>query len=673
MASSHQPPSRRLDSFTLHYYLDSNYSSLSDSTWSFTVMLLSSASMGLPYMISDLNPPLAIVLFFVTMLVAWYCSRILIMLADTRRTFYFDKLVREAFGAWPSWVVLLLSCTFSVLGVALNLRQTSEVVMFLLPEDWVSKNILVHMGIEEKAHKYQTIPVILFYAILNIPQLLMCNTLPSVSHMSLIALVFFVLIIPSIWVDIVPILESGQNPLEDDDSFEGGTFWEEWITPEPFSYKVVGTLLYVFGTSYNSLTIYNSLRMRRIERGMKVVKNGMLLASTLLFLSTLTAFIAYLPHHGGSDNLRVRVNILLHTYKNSGPGMSMARVFYVLFEFFKFPLDSMMARVAVKRFRRKFLQLFDITGEDASSNCHLELLCCCVGRGRGGDEERAEWGTFRGWFDSSNNGRRGRNSSENSSARQSHDVQGGGFVEGGGIIIGGAGENGGLGGGIGSDVPIATTRGGIGNMLSVPLIVGNEGGGRIFNSGGARGETGEERFYTIDRESHGGGGDGGQNYGLGGGHNTNVMTGTNGTNDTNGTNGTNRSNYTVNTDNDGVDQDERGEEKRRLCTISCGKRKITITLGLGTWMISVLIAVLPKMSSYIVIMGALSATLLGIIFPAACYMRLGPVNYDFGDLGWMGRVPNWYFGFFAIAFGVGAWGVSFVGGYDLMTSDWSGR
>ena len=62
-------------------------------------------------------------------------------------------------------------------------------------------------------------------------------------------------------------------------------------------------------------------------------------------------------------------------------------------------------------------------------------------------------------------------------------------------------------------------------------------------------------------------------------------------------------------------------------------------LTMGRWW---RIAVLPRMSSYIVIMGALSATLLGIIFPAACYMRLGPVNYDFGDLGWMGRVPNWY-------------------------------
>ncbi|GMH66199.1 hypothetical protein TrRE_jg11348 [Triparma retinervis] len=149
MAPPYQSSSRRLDSFTLHYYLDSNYSSLSDSTWSFTVMMLSSASMGLPYLFSDLNPPLAIVLFFVTMLVSWYCGRILLMLADTRRTFYFDKLVREAFGAWPSWVVLLLTCTFSVLGVALNLRQTSVVILFLLPEDWVSNNILRGIGIEE--------------------------------------------------------------------------------------------------------------------------------------------------------------------------------------------------------------------------------------------------------------------------------------------------------------------------------------------------------------------------------------------------------------------------------------------------------------------------------------------------------------------------------------------
>ena len=67
------------------------------------------------------------------------------------------------------------------------------------------------------------------------------------------------------------------------------------------SYKGVGTLLYVFGTSYNALTIYNSLRMRRIERGMKVVKNGTIIASTLLFLLSVTAFIAYLPHHGGAD------------------------------------------------------------------------------------------------------------------------------------------------------------------------------------------------------------------------------------------------------------------------------------------------------------------------------------------------------------------------------------
>ncbi|GMH66195.1 hypothetical protein TrRE_jg11347 [Triparma retinervis] len=485
--------------------------------------------------------------------------------------------------------------------------------------------------------------------------------------MSLFAVIFFVLIIPSIWVDIVPILEDGNNPLEDDDSFQDGTFWEEWITPEPFSYKVVGTLLYVFGTSYNSLTIYNSLRMRRIERGMKVVKNGMLVASTLLFLSALTAFIAYLPHHGGIDPEKVRVNILFYTYKNSGPGMTFARVFYVLFEFFKFPLDSMMARVAVKRFRRKFLQLFDITGEDASSNCHLELLCCCVGRGRDGGEDGGEWGTVRGWLDGSSNGRRQRNSSENSSARQSHDVQGGGFVEGGGIIIGGSGENGGAGVGSRGGVPATT---GIGNMLNVPLIVGGEPG-RVYNSGGARG-VGGEGFYTIDGGSLGGdGGEGGghaTNYGVGRG----VLHGTNGTNRTNGTNDTNGTTGTNYTDNEGVDQDERGEEKRSLCTISCGKRKITVTLGIGTWMISLAIAVVPKMNSYIVIMGAVSATLLGIIFPAACYMRLGPVNYDFGDVGWRGRVPNWYYGACAIVFGLGAWGVSFVGGYNLMASDWGG-
>jgi len=58
--------------------------------------------------------------------------------------------------------------------------------------------------------------------------------------------------------------------------------------------------------------------------------------------------------------------------------------------------------------------------------------------------------------------------------------------------------------------------------------------------------------------------------------------------------------------------------------------------------------------------------MLGIIFPAACYMKLGPVNYDFGDVGWRGRVPNWYYGAGAITFGLGAWGASLMGGYMLM-------
>ena len=121
-----------------------------------------------------------------------------------------------------------------MLGVALNLRQASSVVLLLLPEGWVGKNILHGMGIENPDHIQEVVPIILFYALLNIPQLIMYNTLPSVAHMSLIAVIFYTLIIPSIWVDIVPILEDGDNPLEDDDSFTDGTFWEEWITPKPF-------------------------------------------------------------------------------------------------------------------------------------------------------------------------------------------------------------------------------------------------------------------------------------------------------------------------------------------------------------------------------------------------------------------------------------------------------
>jgi len=542
---------RRLDSFTLHYYLDSNYSSLLDSTWSFTVMLLSSASVGLPYLFSDLNPPIALILFFTTVLVTWYCGRILIMLADTRRVFYFDKLVMQAFGVWASWFVLLLTCTFSTLAVALNLRQTSAVILWLLPDNWVSDKILAPMGFEDTEYHTQLIPLVIIYGILNIPQLFIYNTLPSVSHMSLIAVIFFSLIIPSIIVDIVPIIESGNNPLEDDDSYKGGSFWEEWITPEPSSYKVVGTLLYVFGPSYNSLTLYNSLRMRRIERGLKVVKNGTLIASTLLVLFAITGFVAYLPHHGGDVSMKkVRLNILNKDFDDTGPGMAFARVFFVLYEFFKFPLDTMIARVAIKRFRRKFLQLFNITGEDASSNCHLELLCYCVGSsrggGRGGRGERrgGGMGGIGNWFGGYN---RSRNSSENSSARQSHDVQGGGFVGGGGIIIGGQqlGETIQQSGG-----SLGAERGaGFGNILNEPLM--------------------PDDIRVDPRRDN--------------------------------INNTNDSNMT---DNDGLEQDERGDgTKRRFCTINCGKRKITVTFGIGTWIFGVCLAVVPKMSSFIVILG----------------------------------------------------------------------
>ena len=528
----------RLDSFTIHYYLDSGYSSMSESTWSLTAIMLSSASASLPYACSDLGPLFTVVLFAACALASWFSGRILIMLADTRRDFHVDSFVLEACGAVLSWVFLVLACSFAVFAIALNLRQASLAILASLPVDFISKNFFSLLP-ADIAPSFQLSAVVLVVSIVTIPFVRFFNTLPSVSSLSFLSVVCFTLTIPCFLSDIK--FDSIQPGNDDDNGGSNDTpgsagLWNKMMAIiKPHNYRAVGTVLYTFGTAFNCLTIYNNLRMRKIERGLAVVKSSITLCFALLVCFTVTGFLAYVPEYSSSVRLSV------FDERIAGHGLAFARVLYFLFEFFKFPADLMIAKVAIRRLRKR-LQKWR----------------------RRQSQSRTSITSSRGSKSSLRQGK----ISENSSTRLSHDIQ--------------------------------QAREGLESILTAPLVSGNGGGG---------GDNAQQRTYSCDTNS-----------------------------------------------NAGMKYDEEFEHRAR--------RKISAE-SFGAWITAIIISIAPRASRFIVMLGAPSATLLGFIFPALSYMKLGPVNSDFADVACFRRtVPNQVFCACTIMFGVIAWFISVVGGIN---------
>ncbi|GMI14382.1 hypothetical protein TrLO_g2410 [Triparma laevis f. longispina] len=592
-----QGQNERLDSFTLRYYLDHRFSSITQSTFSLSLSLISTVSPGLPYAFSDLNPPLATLLLCCCFLSSRFSSRILLLLADTKRLFYVDRFMNLATGRTGGWIWLIFSCLYLNGALALNLKQAGSVILLSLPDNWIQDNILnpcfpsswVNADSDTfTGYVFGTeLPsCIVLYAVVTVPFLIKFRSLPSISTLSLFSLVSYGCVIAGFCVDAVMRFKGGEG--------EG----EDWLLPKPTSPAVIGTVLYCFGNGFNSLVIYNNLRMRRIERGLNVVERSSNISMVLVFLFTVSGFAAYLPRHNSSGSIgAVRINIFRHCDDGDGDsddstkmGMKAARIFFILFCYFKFALDLLLAKSAFKRLRRKVLACIGVGGKEASTTCYL-CFCCFKSASNDDDEDdennpnndpNSERNANRSMADDSlfesrhNNfmstpGEGGFSSSENSSARQSHDIQGG----------------------------IKVNMGG----NEDPLLLGGHVGGEDNMPQWAM----EENEASRERES----------------------------------------------------------SHRRCCQIKYGRTTIQISLGLAVWLVALIISAAPKSAALIVVIGSANATFLGVILPAFIYLKLKPVNTDFGEIGFCGMVPNHWYAMAVIVFGVVAWTCSVWSGVQV--------
>lgn len=363
------PTSTRLDSFTLRYYLDYRYSSLLSTTFNLTLSLTSVATAGLPYAFADLNPLVATLIIAACGLASWYGGRILIMIADTRRCFYTDRMVEMAGGRWwAGGVWLALQTFFLSTAVALNMKQAGAVLHMSLPSGFVRDNVLRAIPASWTSTTLgnylfgEELPFcILFYTLFTVPYLLKFTALPSVSSLSLASLIMYACVAACFAVDFTWRLGHGGFMSDDDDNNNdevddggvgeaGGSFVEDWVLPKPYSFTVVGTLLYCFGNGFNSLVVYNSLRIRKLDRGLVVVRRSFGLSTALVFVFTLFAFFAYLPRHSKSGGGQIRINLFKTEIDDVDmKGMQFARVFFLLFAYFKFPLDLLLAKSSYKR------------------------------------------------------------------------------------------------------------------------------------------------------------------------------------------------------------------------------------------------------------------------------------------------------------------------------------
>ena len=74
------------------------------------------------------------------------------------------------------------------------------------------------------------------------------------------------------------------------------------------------------------------------------------------------------------------------------------------------------------------------------------------------------------------------------------------------------------------------------------------------------------------------------------------------------------------------------------------------------------------MTGYIIVGLAGLSTILSAIIPSYIYLRLGPVNQDFGDVAIFGKYsPNAIFGVVIIVFGVGSFCFSVTSGVMLVS------
>lgn len=84
---------------------------------------------------------------------------------------------------------------------------------------------------------------------------------------------------------------------------QGGSFLEKVVIPAPDSYVCVGVIFYAFGNIYNVLNFYNSLRRRDVERGLRVAKYSVNVVACISGFLSFVAFCAYLPNTGGKEPL----------------------------------------------------------------------------------------------------------------------------------------------------------------------------------------------------------------------------------------------------------------------------------------------------------------------------------------------------------------------------------
>jgi hypothetical protein len=175
-----------------------------------------------------------------------------------------------------------LQFNFSLLAVTLNIRQACSVLLVIMPSDFLSKSL--------PGLRMSDFPLsIIFMSLTTAPFLILFKTLPSISHLSFLSILCFFFACCCILFDFFVALPSGSGrrlePLQ--------SSFADLTSPHPMSFASIGPLLYCFGSTFNSLNIYNTLRFRRPDRGLRVANYSVLGAASLYLLFAAAGFAAY--------------------------------------------------------------------------------------------------------------------------------------------------------------------------------------------------------------------------------------------------------------------------------------------------------------------------------------------------------------------------------------------
>jgi hypothetical protein len=211
---------------------------------------------------------------------------------------------------------------------------------------------------------------VLLMTVFTLPFLISFKHLPHISHLSFLSLLAFVCIILCFVYDFMySSIDDGVTMTSGDDLTNMTVIGIPLFPSRTSESYTLAPLLYTSSAVFNSLNIYNTLRFPSVPRGIRVCRTSINVSYGLAAVVMVVGCIAYLDGYGGKEKLNI------FTSDGGGYyGLTMARYFYLLFCYFKFPFDILVAKSFVIRLRKNVLRYPFFGG--VSADRFYWCMCC---------------------------------------------------------------------------------------------------------------------------------------------------------------------------------------------------------------------------------------------------------------------------------------------------------